>query len=193
VARTLCDLTGPLRPWQVEQAVDDCLRRGLVNLDELVVAHDTVSHRGRRKSTVMREILVWRTEGGLRPGDSAPEVRVGKLLMAAGLPKPTQQFELRAGGRRVRIDLAYPVERIAIEYDGWDFHSTRAAFDRDRARANELELLGWTVLRFTSRTTDELVVASVRQALARASDAPPPPAVGNRHPFVGGDGNFLSA
>jgi hypothetical protein len=170
VARTLCDLTAVTRHWVVEHAVDDCLRRGLVALDDLVATHLALGGRGRRRSTVMRDILDWRV-AGLQPGDSAPEARIAKLLVRAGLPAPTQQFELRAGGRRVRIDLANPAARIAIEYDGWDFHSTRAAFDRDRARANELELLGWTVLRFTSRSTDEVVAGSVRSALARARDA----------------------
>jgi len=58
---------------------------------------------------------------------------------------------------------------IVIEYDGWDFHSTRLAFDADRARANELEVIGWTVLRFTSRSSDATVVTIVSAALTRAS------------------------
>jgi very-short-patch-repair endonuclease len=79
-----------------------------------------------------------------------------------------QQHRVRVNGRTVRIDLAYPDALIAIEYDGWDFHRTRGAFDLDRARANELELLGWTVLRFTSASSDQVVVDTVRAALSRA-------------------------
>jgi len=114
----------------------------------------------------MRAILEARATG-LRPGDSHPEVRVTKLLIAAGLPRPVQQHELRVNGRTVRIDLAYPEFLIAVEYDGWEFHSTRSAFDRDRARANELELLGWTVLRFTSKASDTTIIRTVGAALAR--------------------------
>ncbi len=40
----------------------------------------------------------------------------------------------RSAGRRYRIDLCYPDLRIAIEYDGWDFHRGRQSFDADRAR-----------------------------------------------------------
>jgi len=90
--------------------------------------------------------------------------------VAAGLPRPVQQHKLRVNGRTIRIDLAYPELRIAIEYDGWEYHSTRGAFDRDRARANELELLGWTVLRFTSKSSDTTMVRTIRTAIRRASD-----------------------
>ena len=185
VARTLCDLTAVSRPWIVERAVDECLRRRIVTLADLTKVHTALAGRGRRRCTVMREILAWRA-GGLHPGDSAPEVRIVKLLRLAGLPLPIQQYELRAGGRQLRIDLAYPQARLAIEYDGWEFHSTRGAFDRDRARANDLQLLGWTVLRFTSRSTDEVIVGTVRAALARPGDGGPPPMVGKRHLFAGG-------
>ena len=118
----------------------------------------------------MREILRWR-EMGVQPGDSAPEARVARLLVRAGLPRPEQQHPVRAGGRTYRLDLAYPQAQLAIEYDGWDFHSTREAFDRDRARANDLELAGWRILRFTSRSTDEAIVGTTRAALTRSGVA----------------------
>jgi very-short-patch-repair endonuclease len=76
---------------------------------------------------------------------------------------------VQVGNRSYRIDLCYPEQRIAIEYDGWDFHRGRQAFDRDRARANDLVLLGMQVLRFTSRSSDQVIVDTVRAAHARAS------------------------
>jgi hypothetical protein len=115
----------------------------------------------------MREILGARVVG-FHPGESAPELRLSRVLVAAGLPAPVHQHPYRLGNRTVRADLAYPQAGIVIEYDGWDYHSTRTAFDADRARANELEVLGLTVLRFTSKSTDDQVVATVRAALERA-------------------------
>jgi very-short-patch-repair endonuclease len=79
------------------------------------------------------------------------------------------QHRVRIDGRSYRIDLAYPEVMLAIEYDGWEHHRTRSAFDRDRARGNRLEILGWTVLRFTSQSTDLDIVATVRAVLARRS------------------------
>jgi hypothetical protein len=174
-ARTLCDLIAVVRPWVAERAVDDELRRKLTTVAQLRAVLGDLDGRGRRRGTVMHDILGWR-EGGL-PGDSAAEVRVVKLLAKAWLPQPVQQFVVPVGARRLRIDLAYPESRIAIEYDGWDYHSTRDAFDRDRARANDLELAGWKILRFTSRATDEVIVGTVRTALSRARVTSTRPAV----------------
>ncbi len=80
-----------------------------------------------------------------------------------------RQHWVTVGGRRYRIDLCYPEHGIAIEYDGWDFHKGRKAFDDDRARGNDLVVLGMQLLRFTSRSSDGTIVETVRAALARAS------------------------
>lgn len=47
------------------------------------------------------------------------------------------------------VDFAYPDQRLAVETDGHRFHSGRADFDHDRARRNELTLLGWRVIHVT--------------------------------------------
>ncbi len=47
------------------------------------------------------------------------------------------------------IDVAFPRQRVAIEIDGWAFHSDGEAFQNDRKRQNWLALHGWQVLRFT--------------------------------------------
>ena len=152
----------------VERAVDDALRRKLVSVKSLARVADALGGPGRRRSTVMRNVLAGYCEG-IEPGDSPPEARIARLLLRAGLPKPRQQCRVRLGRRTIRIDLAYPDAMIAIEFDGYGFHATRSAFDNDRARANELEILGWTVLRFTSKSTDEEIVRVVSAALALAS------------------------
>jgi very-short-patch-repair endonuclease len=60
---------------------------------------------------------------------------------------------------------------IAVEIDGWEHHRTRTAFDHDRARANDLVVAGWQVLRFTSSMTDAQAVATVRTALSQKHSA----------------------
>ncbi|MCK0440908.1 endonuclease domain-containing protein [Gordonia alkaliphila] len=50
---------------------------------------------------------------------------------------------------RWRIDVAWPVERVAVEIDGWAFHRGVKEFDRDRAKRNALAAAGWIVLSFT--------------------------------------------
>jgi very-short-patch-repair endonuclease len=167
-ARTLCDLTAIARPWLVERAVDEALRRKIVRLGDLAGVADRLEGRGRRRCTVMRDILDHRVPG-YDPGESHPERRIADLLARAGLPPPTMQHTVEIGGRRFRIDLCYPEQRIAIEFDSWQYHSGRRAFDEDRARANQLVLLGFVVLHFTSKSSDQTIVDTVRAAIERAS------------------------
>jgi hypothetical protein len=168
VARTLCDLTAVVQEWKVARAVDEALRRKLVRLEDIARVADELEGRGRRRCTVMREVLDLRRPG-YSPGESHPERRIADLLVRAGLPAPTLQHPVEISGKRYRIDLCYPEQRIAIEFDSWEFHSGRRSFDDDRARANQLVLLGFVVLRFTSRSSDQVIVDTVRAALARAS------------------------
>ncbi len=162
--RTLFDLTAFAPARVVERALDEALRRKLVTMRRLQRVAAQLEQPGRRRSTVMRAALAARGLG-FHPGDSAPEARLVRLLVAAGLPRPSQQHRIRVFGRTVRADLAYPDAKLLIEYDGWEVHRTRSAFDADRSRGNELIMLGWNVLRFTSRSSDASIVRTVRAAL----------------------------
>jgi very-short-patch-repair endonuclease len=58
---------------------------------------------------------------------------------------------------------------VIIEFDGWEFHSSRAAFERDRFQRNELELAGYLVLNFTRQQLvqrPDWVLGCIRRALA---------------------------
>lgn len=121
-----------------------------------------MSAPGRRLAAV-QELLVERLPG-YDPGESDLETRVLRLIVRNGLPVPVQQHRVRVAGRTFRVDLAYPDVRLAIELDGWEFHRTRTAFDQDRSRANALVVGGWTVVRFTSRSTEDEILTCIRSA-----------------------------
>jgi very-short-patch-repair endonuclease len=82
-----------------------------------------------------------------------------------GLGSPVLQFSVHDGGGRfvARVDLAYPADRILIEYDSFEHHTGAAALFRDSARRNALTELGFNVL--TATTVD---VRDRAQGLARA-------------------------
>ncbi len=164
-ARTLCDLTACCRPWDVERALDDALRKKVTTLRSVQAVYLDLAGPGRRRCTVMRALLEARSPG-FDPGGSPMELRLVDWLVAADLPRPVQQHRVRLGNRSMRLDLAYPDQLIAIEYDGWDAHRSRRSFAGDRARQNELEIRGWLVLRFTSASTRDDVVRAVSAALA---------------------------
>jgi hypothetical protein len=112
-----------------------------------------------------------RALGLARPLVESPmETRLRLTVMAGGLPEPSVQHEVfDHGGHLVaRLDLAYPGQRVALEYDG-DHHRERDTFQRDAVRLNRLHLMGWTVLRFTAddvlRNPDRML-AQIRTALS---------------------------
>ena len=172
-ARTLCDLTACCAASTVGRAIDDGLRRQLVTLHQLERAYHDLAHRGRRRSRTMRVLLEQRLAGS-GPGDSDKEKDLLAWITAAGLPAPAMQHPVRIGGQTYHLDLAYPHLRIGIEYDGFDWHRPRAAFDADRARQNLLELHHWLVLRYTSAAMSADVVGEVGEAIAARTRVPPP-------------------
>jgi len=164
VSRTLIDLAGCVEPHVLEEALDDALRRGLVRVAQLRRRLDASGRAGRRGSRLLGEMIEVRAGYGRVP-ESVFETRLLRVLRAAGLPVPSLQHAIG----RYRVDFAYPERRVAIEADGFRWHSSRARWDRDLARRNALALLGWTVIHVTwpqLRHRPEEVVDAARAALA---------------------------
>jgi hypothetical protein len=105
-----------------------------------------------------------------RPDVESPmETRLRLGIVLAGLPEPVVQYDvLTPGGRFVaRLDLAYPKQRVGLEYDG-DHHRDRDTFRSDAVRLNRLRLLDWSVLRFTAGDVlhnPDRMVTQIRAAL----------------------------
>lgn len=101
--------------------------------------------------------------------ESLPESRVRVLLALAGLaPVPQHTIRDEEGTFVARVDLAFPEQRIAVEYDG-AWHGGPGQFAKDRRRLNRLVAAGWTVIHLTAADLrdPDAVVARVRAALQR--------------------------
>lgn len=86
------------------------------------------------------------------------------LLRDNLMPEPVLQFGVSDGGRFIaRVDHAYPRQKIALEVDGFRWHSDPQTFRNDRRRANRLVEAGWTVLRTTVEELDEGAPDLLRQ------------------------------
>jgi very-short-patch-repair endonuclease len=152
---------------QVHLAVDDARRRRLIDWNGLLAILVSHARRGRRGVGVLRRILDEHF-GEVAVTDSGFERLVVTSLCESGLPRPAIQHEVHLGGRLYRLDLAYPLAKLAIELDG-SVHLRRDTWEADHARQNALILAGWRLLRFTWR--DYLhrggkLVAEVRAALS---------------------------
>jgi hypothetical protein len=91
------------------------------------------------------------------------------------LPQPQCWVELPGFGR-VRLDFGYPCPKVAVEYNGEEFHSSDAARAADQARLEALERAGWIVIVVTKedfrRGSDQQWLAALRAALAERREAP---------------------
>jgi very-short-patch-repair endonuclease len=138
--------------------MDSALQRRL-GLADLQRAH--VRNAGRHGAPAARRMLE-AASGGAR---SEAERLLIQLLRGAGIGG--WQANVRVGP--YEIDVAFAAQKIAIEIDGWAFHSDLETFQNDRKRQNWLALRGWQVLRFTwldITQHPERVLAEIRAALS---------------------------
>jgi very-short-patch-repair endonuclease len=89
------------------------------------------------------------------------------LLDRNGIKGWVANATIRVGDASYAPDVGFGATTVACEVDGYEHHSSREAFIKDRQRQNALVLAGWTVLRFTwDMLADEhAVVEAVRAAL----------------------------
>lgn len=137
--------------------MDSALQRH-VDLSQLWQAH--LRNKGRHGSPAARKLLKDASDGAR----SEAERLLVKLLKEAGITGWKTNYPV--GG--YRVDVAFPKQKVAIEVDGWAFHSDPEVFATDRKRQNAIALLGWQVLRFTWLDLTEYpqrVIAEIRFAI----------------------------
>ncbi|MBN3510588.1 type IV toxin-antitoxin system AbiEi family antitoxin domain-containing protein [Mycolicibacterium nivoides] len=143
--------------------MDNALQRH-TELRDLWRAH--LRNKGRHGSPAARRLLIAAADGAR----SEAERLLIKLLRGAQITGWKANYRL---GRCV-IDVAFPAHKLAIEADGWAFHSDQEVFQHDRVRQNEIALMGWQVLRFTWLDLTEYpqrVTAEIRFAIECRSGA----------------------
>ena len=142
-ARTLLDLAGAESPRAFEQALAEAETRRLVTRRHL----EAVLERNRKRpgAGVLRAALA--RDASPAWTRSEAEERFLALIRKAGLPAPETNVQLGP----YEVDLLWRAERLIVEVDGFRFHSSRAAFERDRLRDAELQADGFRVIRVTWR------------------------------------------
>jgi len=93
-----------------------------------------------------------------------------ELVVAHGpLGLLLSQLPLVATTRRYRLDFAVVDPStdvfLAIEVDGFEWHSSRSALVYDRERDRRLKAAGWEVLRFAGREVHQDAFRCVREVL----------------------------
>jgi very-short-patch-repair endonuclease len=164
VERTVFDLAAVVGPRTLDLAIDSALRRELTTIPELIALGARVAKRGRAGSARYRAALADRDPAATLP-ESAPERILAEALVRHGLPRPVHQFVVTnpLGAFVARVDLAYPDDRILIEYESYAHHTGKVALARDSARRNAIIGSGFTVL---TATAEDLRDEGTRLAIA---------------------------
>jgi len=130
---------------------------------------------GKRGSRKVRLALDRITEEPPGPKRSKLEERFAPFLRRHYLPLPHFNDWILLGPKRYQVDCHWPNVRQIVELDGWEGHSTRSAFQDDRARDRAITAAGYSVTRLTWNQLDdepEAIVADLRALLKK--DGPKP-------------------
>lgn len=164
VARTLLDLAEVVDMRRLERAFEEAERLRL--LDLRVIERTCERNAGRRGLKPLRALL-----SDAQPVvDTRSELERRFLTFCRGAQLPPPAVNVIVAG--FEVDALWPDRRLVVELDGYAFHRTRAAFERDRARDAALQLAGYRVLRLTARRLGE-EPAAVAEAVRRLLIRPP--------------------
>jgi hypothetical protein len=165
IVQTLLDLSSVLDVDQLEKVLDDALRRKLLVIEEIDRRLGQCNRGGHRRLTALKAMVEAR---GLDyvAGESVWEDKIFRWFVDSGEPAPDRQVWITIDGVNYRIDLGYVDLKIAIEFDGYDYHHLYSRHISDRDRMSELQLAGWLVLPLTAANSRQVVIRRVREARA---------------------------
>jgi very-short-patch-repair endonuclease len=142
-ARTLLDLASSLPRRALERALDEAEIRDLY--DRRALEAVALAHAGERGARALAQAVA--QDGDPVLTDSALEEIMLALCEEQQLERPTP----RAWVAGLRVDFLFAASRLVVETDGYRYHRTRRAFERDRERDAILARAGYRTLRFTHR------------------------------------------
>lgn len=161
--RAILELAGHLELDQLEFLIAEAHYRRLVTDAEL---QDQVT-RNPGKRGVRRLRAVLDLPGGPRRTRSPAERDLLAVLRRAGI----SGYETNARIHGYEVDFLWREQRLVVEVDGYDGHSGRVAFERDRLKAATLTAHGLRVMRATGRQVrrdPDGVLDRILSALAEA-------------------------
>ncbi|WP_460356015.1 hypothetical protein [Mycobacterium sp. ZZG] len=164
-AWTAVEVARSLRRPRALATLDAALRSRSCDRRELTIA--AKAQAGRRGIVAVRDLIPLAD-----PRAESPMESEARLAMIDGrLPAPLLQHELVDRSWRMwRVDFAWPDASLAVEYDGFDWHSDPERFARDRQKRAALQEIGWSMLSVVSddvRNHPAVMVRRIENALMR--------------------------
>jgi very-short-patch-repair endonuclease len=165
-ARTLLDLASCVGERELERALAHAERQCLVRREHIELL---LARYPRRSGTVkLRGLLAFSASAALTRSEA--EARFLELIRKAQLRAPETNVVVKG----CEVDFLWRAERLVAEIDGYAFHCSPAAFERDRRRDAVLTAAGMRVMRITWRQLScepEALLVRLAQALGRPTFA----------------------
>ncbi|OBF26827.1 hypothetical protein [Mycobacterium sp. ACS4331] len=162
-AWTAIEVARSLRRPRALATLDAALRSSTCDRADLLRAAQLQA--GRRRIVNVRKLL----ELASPLAESAMESESRLIMHDRGLPAPVLQYEIvDFHGNLWRLDFAWPAQKVAVEYDGFAWHSNPEAFRRDRRKRAALEEMKWTLVSLVDvdvRRTPDATVHRIAAAL----------------------------
>jgi very-short-patch-repair endonuclease len=157
-ARTVLDLAGSATMRELEHALaaaergDARVRAGIAGACGAAEVRGEVRallerHPCHPGSGRLRRLLAALDASGRPPLflRSRAEERALAIIRRGRIPEPRANVRIAA----FEVDFVWPDQRLILEVDGYAFHSSDSAFNRDRERDRALAAAGYQVLRFS--------------------------------------------
>ena len=162
------ELAASLHREELVVAADFLVGASLTTIERLTSIVEEA--RGRRGVGAARLAVALVRPGSESPAESALRV----LLHDAGIAPPELNYRIHAhdGSFVARVDMAYPDQRLILEYEGDHHRVDREQWHKDIRRQAQLEDLGWRVIRVTASdlTSPAALIARILRALATSRE-----------------------
>ena len=141
-ARLWCELGATLSLADLVAVGDFLIHHALPLTTEAELRRAVADYPGRRGLRRLRQALALLDDRA----ESAQESRVRVTLSVAGIAGfRVNHWVTATNGKRYRVDLAFPAQKLALEYQG-EHHNDPVQWRKDITRRAALEADGWTVL-----------------------------------------------
>jgi hypothetical protein len=159
LARTAFDMGRHLRRDEAVARLDALMYATPFSMEDvLLLAKRYPGARGLRRLRAALPLV----DGGAA---SPKETWLRLLLIDAGFPRPVTQIPISDGWRPVRIlDMGWEDLKVAAEYDGDQHRTNRKQYVKDLRCQQELQRLGWIVVRVVAEDRKADVINRVDDA-----------------------------
>ena len=159
VPRTLLDYAAMATDASLERALERSEERGLFDLRAVdALLSRAGNHPGAKR--LRHALAIYREDPAFTR--SGLERRFCDLVRRSGLPMPAANCWVG----EYEIDAYWRAERFGVELDVYETHGTRAAFESDRRRQEDLKLRGIETIRITGPRLDREPTAVIDRIAA---------------------------